>query len=122
MTGKILYAERDELCVHLLTGCLEKAGWEVTSAASSEEALEKIRVEQPDVVITGAVLLASSGYELCRLIKRDEDPLIRKIPVIFLSWHDRSEDIGQGFRAGANSYLAKPFDLDELKAVTDAAS
>jgi len=119
MSPKVLYAERNQLCIHLMKGCLEKAGWDVTGVLSTDEALEAIQRDTPDIVITGVVLLASSGYELCRAIRNADDLVTKRLPLIVLSWHERPEDIGQGFRAGADAYLAKPCDLDEVKAVMD---
>jgi two-component system alkaline phosphatase synthesis response regulator PhoP/two-component system response regulator VicR len=91
---------------------LELAGYEVTLAYDGAEALEKVRESRPDLVILDVMLPKLSGFEVLRQLK--EDPETEPIPVIMLTAKSEADDALQGYERGAQWYLSKPFDPEEL--------
>jgi len=100
---------------HLAMGIkfnLEQEGYRVTAVTSGPEALQTIEENEPevDLIILDIMLPGMSGYALCeQLRERGND-----VPIMILSARTLAEDRKRGFDVGANQYLSKPFDLDEL--------
>lgn len=91
---------------------LEKAGYEVITASDGEEGLEKTREGKPDLIILDLMLPKMDGYRVCRLIKFDEE--LEHIPIIILTVRDQKKDKTLGREVGANAYIVKPYDFQEL--------
>jgi two-component system phosphate regulon response regulator PhoB len=86
----------------------------VESAASGEEAFERVRSEPYDLVVLDWNLPGMTGIELCRLIRKD--PALYGLPVLFLTAQALSRDIVEAFANGADDYVVKPFRAPELGA------
>jgi len=86
-------------------------GFEVIEAVSGEEALERLRDETPDVVLLDVNMPRMSGIETCRVIRSFSD-----VPVIILSVRNLAKVRAEAFEAGADQYITKPFDVEELVA------
>lgn len=84
----------------------------VLVAANGQEGLQKARAEQPDLIVTDVMMPVMSGTELCRALKSDVS--ISHIPVILLTAKTSDEAQIEGFEAGADAYLSKPFNLEIL--------
>jgi adenylate cyclase len=97
--------------VRLLEAILAPAGFEVLSASSGPEALELVAGELPDLVLLDVQMAGMNGYEVCRRIREDEATAL--IPVVMLTSHDEEARI-DGIRAGADDFVTKPFDQQEL--------
>jgi two-component system OmpR family response regulator len=98
---------------HLAVGIkfnLEAEGYRVTTAADGPSALKAVENNDIDLVILDIMLPGMSGYAVCEKLREDGDD----IPILILSARTLSEDRTRGFDVGANQYLSKPFDLDEL--------
>jgi two-component system alkaline phosphatase synthesis response regulator PhoP len=98
---------------HLAVGIkynLEAEGYRVNTAADGPTALRLLEEEAFDLVVLDIMLPGMSGYAVCKSI-RDQGS---DVPVLILSARTLSEDRTRGFDVGANQYLSKPFDLDEL--------
>jgi DNA-binding response OmpR family regulator len=108
----IVVADDDPDILRLLERRLSRRGYAVATATDGAAALEKVRSTAPDAVVLDRVLPALSGEEVCAALKGDERTAA--IPVILLSAHASEREIVEGFGAGADDYLTKPFDLDEL--------
>jgi signal transduction histidine kinase len=93
---------------------LAERGYEVTPAADGEAALDAIRRRRPNLVVTDVMMPRLDGFGLLRAIR--EDPALRDLPVIVLSARAGEEAKVEGFEAGADDYLAKPFSARELLA------
>ena len=111
-TLSIVVADDDPDILRLLERRLSRRGYAVATATNGAAALEKVRSTAPDAVVLDRVLPALSGEEVCAALKADERTAA--IPVILLSAHASEREIVEGFGAGADDYLTKPFDLDEL--------
>ncbi len=111
MTAKILVVEDNSTQAKIL-GLLLKDHFEVTTARSGEDCLEKLAQASFDVVLLDVNLPGMNGYEVCRHIKADFET--EHIPVIFVSVNCTHEDRLHGFDAGGFDYLAKPVVKEEL--------
>ncbi len=96
----------------VISSCLHQGGLKVFTAGSGEEALEKISTYQPDVIILDVVLPDRSGFELCREFKAA--PITNNIPVVLCSTKITEIDKFWGLKQGADAYLPKPVDQEEL--------
>jgi DNA-binding response OmpR family regulator len=94
------------------------AGYTVVTAANGLEALQQIRRLPPDLVILDVNMPIMDGFALARRMR--EDPLLSWAPIIFLTVHSDFPSKLQGFRAGGDDYVVKPFDLTELQMRVEA--
>jgi len=92
---------------------LSNEGYEVVAASDGDEAIHRARAERPDLVITDVKMPRTDGYEVCRALKEDKET--RHVPVVIVSALGGELDSNRGFQAGANEYLTKPLDLEELR-------
>ena len=111
-TPRILIVEDEE---HLAVGIkynLEAEGYDATSVSDGPTALEYVQQhrDEVDLIILDLMLPGMSGYEVCESL-RENDHLM---PVLILSARTEPDDRARGFDVGADQYLTKPFDLDEL--------
>ncbi len=93
---------------------LEVEGYIVVEALNGQEALNKVRNEIPDIILLDLMLPGMDGYEVCTRLKNNA--LTRNIPIIMLTARDYVKDRVKGLEIGADDYVAKPFNLHELKA------
>lgn len=98
----------------MVSAVIDSAGHRVRLAASGNEALEEVRRTAPDLVLLDYRMGRPDGLEVCREIK--DDPSLAHLPVLILTGQNAMEDRLLGFDAGADDYLAKPFDTRELLA------
>ena len=98
----------------LLVDLLAVKGYQVETAASGAEALEKIAGVRPDLVLLDVVMPQMSGYEVCRRIR--EDPATMLLPVVMVTALDPAEERVKGLEAGADDFLTKPINQAELLA------
>ncbi|MBD1904779.1 response regulator [Funiculus sociatus GB2-A5] len=96
----------------IFSSCLRRGGLNVLTANNGEEALEKILAYKPDVIILDVVLPGRSGFELCRELKADAET--NKIPVVMCSTKGTDMDKFWGLKQGADAYIPKPVDQEEL--------
>ena len=110
--AKILIAEDEPDIRELVAFMLRFAGYEVLSASNGEEAVQAATREIPDLVLMDVRMPRMTGYDACRLMKAN--PVLRDVPVVFLSAKGQESEIQSGLEAGAEEYLLKPFSPDEL--------
>ena len=97
--------------VRLLEAILAPAGFAVSSASSGPEALELVTAELPDLVLLDVQMAGMNGYEVCRRIRENDATAL--LPVVMVTSHDSEARI-DGIRAGADDFVTKPFDQQEL--------
>ena len=100
--------------LELLRKVLDGDGYEACLAADGHQALERVELEPPDLILLDVLMPGLDGMEVCRRLKAE--PATRDIPVIFLTCKSDSHDILAGFEVGAVDYVAKPFRIPELLA------
>lgn len=108
-TGKarILIVDDLEMNRVLLEEMIKDIGGEPVLAESGEQALELVKEQCPELVLTDISMPGMDGYELCRILKRKKET--RNVPVIFISAYDEPEDIVEGLSMGGEDYITKPF-------------
>jgi DNA-binding response OmpR family regulator len=111
-TLSLVVADDDRDILRLLERRLSRRGYTVVSVADGRAALDAVRRIQPDAVVLDRLMPTMSGEEVCAALKADERTAA--IPVVLLSAQASEQEIVEGFGVGADDYLTKPFDLDEL--------
>jgi len=115
-SSRILVVDDEPQLRRALRSTLSALGFVVDDAESGEAALEKLREERFDLVLLDINLPGLSGIETCRAIRARSD-----VSVLILTVRDRAEDKIQALDAGADGYVTKPFDVNELLARVRAA-
>jgi two-component system phosphate regulon response regulator PhoB len=119
MSEAVLIVEDDEETRRLLARALRRQGLQVLTAGTGSEGLELIRRHAPAVVLLDLVLPEVSGEAVCVALRAD--PELAQIHVIMLTGMTKQEDRIAGFELGADDYVTKPFDLEELTLRVEAA-
>ena len=109
----ILVADDDFEILALVSGCAKKLGSTVVEANDGEEALELAREHRPALVVLDVMMPGMSGWEVCRAIREDED--LENTGVIMLTGIGERLNEMTSPLYGADEYLDKPFNLDELQ-------
>ena len=112
MVVKILLVEDSETQLKFLKDGLIQNGFEVETATNGAEAYKKLFEYIPDVVVSDILMPIIDGYQLCRMIKNVDE--VKKIPVILLTVLDKKIDSFWGKKAGAQLFLSKSIDINEL--------
>lgn len=108
----ILVIEDDDIVARTIERSLRSSEFRVTLANSGVEGLKAARRRPPDLVILDIIMPGMDGYTVCKEMRAD--PLLAEVPILFLTAKVKDEDKIAGFTAGADDYLAKPFNIDEL--------
>ena len=110
---RLLVVEDDIDISNMLRIYFTAQGYEVDAALRGTEALEKTRQVMPNLIILDIMLPDIDGYEVCRNLRMNTRT--SHIPIIFLTQRDERSDRLQGLELGADNYITKPFDIEELK-------
>jgi DNA-binding response OmpR family regulator len=108
----ILVVDDDEIVGRTIERTLQRHQFDTQTAKSGVEALKIIRRHPPDLIILDVLMPGMDGYEICEEIRRD--PRLTDLPILFLTARGKQEDVVQGLAAGADDYLTKPFNIEEL--------
>jgi two-component system response regulator MprA len=109
---RLLVVDDDRALRDVLRRALSLSGYDMHMASSGAEALAAVAGTIPDAVVLDVGLPDIDGLEVCRLLRREGN----RVPVLMLTARDAIADRIDGLDAGADDYLVKPFDIDELKA------
>jgi DNA-binding response OmpR family regulator len=109
VSAKILVVDDEPPIVDMLSYNLRRGNYKVVVACDGEQALEKARLEQPDLIILDLMLPRLDGLEVCRTLRRERD-----VPIIMLTARDDEIDRVVGLELGADDYVVKPFSMREL--------
>jgi DNA-binding response OmpR family regulator len=110
--ANVLVIEDDYIVGRTIQRSLPAEQFKVTVAKSGMEGLALARQSMPDLVILDVIMPGMDGYAVCREMRAD--PMLTRIPILFLTAKIKTEDKITGFNAGADDYLSKPFNIDEL--------
>ncbi len=110
--GKILLVDDSPTTCMLLEDKLGEGGFMVCTAGNGVEALEHLKVFNPDVIITDVTMPEMDGFELCRNLKNDHR--LSEVPVIMLTAATEEKEVLEGLGLGASDYIKKPFSPEEL--------
>ena len=114
----VLAADDDADILGLITFRLERSGYTVLQAHDGEEAFELARTAKPDLAILDVMMPKLDGFELTRRLRADE--ATKRMPIILLTARAQEADVQEGFEAGADDYIRKPFSSQELRARVQA--
>lgn len=112
MTKKILIADDEQNIVISLEFLMKREGFEVLIASDGEEAIRRIRADQPDLVLLDVMMPKKSGFEVCQEIKAD--PALAAVRILMLTAKGRDTEVAKGLALGADAYMTKPFSTKEL--------
>ncbi|TNF47495.1 response regulator, partial [bacterium] len=112
--GHILVIEDDPISRSILANIFDNEGYTVSEADDGVTGLEKMRRELPDLVCLDVVLPRLSGFEVCRMARKDMQ--LASTPILMVTSLDKKEDIIKGLKSGANDYISKPFTPAEVMA------
>ena len=110
--ARILIAEDEPDIRELVAFTLRFAGHEVVATANGEEAVQQAGQMIPDIILMDVRMPRMTGYDACRIMKAD--PILKDIPVEFLSAKGQDSEIQTGMAVGAEDYLLNPFAPDQL--------
>ena len=110
--GRILVVDDQRANVEIMGGVLQARGYEVVSAMSGGEALEQVRAHNPDLIVSDILMPGMDGYELCRHLRREAATTL--LPVILVTSLDPQVERVNGIEAGADDFLSKPVNWEEL--------
>jgi DNA-binding NarL/FixJ family response regulator len=116
---KLLLIDDDPNLILLVKDYLEFRGYEVVTAENGREALEVLEKQTPDMIICDVMMPEMDGYSLVSAIR--SDPKTSWIPVLFLSAKGQSQDRVKGLNIGADVYMVKPFEPEELVAQVESS-
>ncbi len=119
MRSRVLVADDDPPTRALIDMALQEAGYDCVLAADGRAALEQARATRPDLVVLDVGMPFMTGDEVHRELRRD--PRTRYVPVVFVTAKRTTGEMAARLRNGADDYVAKPFDVDELVARIAAA-
>src|SRR5947208_3237227 len=112
MSGRILVVDDQRAIAEMMTGVLQGRGYEVLTAFDGETALRQVHAERPDLVVSDILMPGMDGYELCRRVR--SDPLTALLPIVLVTSLDPQAERINGLEAGADDFLSKPVNWEEL--------
>jgi len=107
----VLVVDDDPMVVDVITEKLREAGYVVQQAASAHEAVELYQRERPDLIVLDLILPDADGLVVCARLRADAD-----VPIVIVSGTRRDRDRVLALELGADDFISKPFDLEELEA------
>jgi signal transduction histidine kinase/DNA-binding response OmpR family regulator len=114
----IVLIVEDNPDVALFLGHILEEKYQVVKAQNGTEGVDKAREIIPDIIVTDIMMPHTSGIELCKMVRADE--LLNHIPIIIVTARSGASDRLEALAAGADAFLVKPFNNDELKALVEA--
>ena len=112
MSGRILVVDDQRAIAEMMAGVLQGRGYEVFTAFDGESALRQVRAERPDLLVSDILMPGMDGYELCRRVR--SDPLTALLPIVLVTSLEPQAERINGLEAGADDFLSKPVNWDEL--------
>jgi two-component system response regulator MprA len=109
--ARILVVDDDPLILSMMRRHLEVEGYSVTSASDGDTAVELMRRDGADLLILDVMMPGLDGFEVCRTVRRESN-----VPILMLTARDEATDKVHGLDCGADDYVVKPFNPDELLA------
>jgi DNA-binding NarL/FixJ family response regulator len=117
MSKRLLVVDDEPNLLRAVAACLKAEDYEVSTARSGREALLQLAETVPDLIVSDIRMPGMDGYKLARQLRGS--PRTALIPIVFLSAKDETADRIEGFRAGIDAYITKPFEPDELIAIVN---
>jgi two-component system cell cycle response regulator len=116
----VLVADDQPLSRETTARILREGGFRVVTCADGQEVIDRAGTEHPDAVVLDVVMPRMHGHEVCRTLKRIASRAGEHLPILFLSSRSDPPSRVEGLRAGADDFLGKPYDAEELRARVEA--
>ncbi len=110
--ASILVVDDDKEVARTIRSCLQRENHDIRMVHGGVEALHSVQKQRPDLIVLDILMPDMNGIEVCRRLRADERTA--NVPIIFLTAMGRLSDKIEGFEAGGDDYLTKPFELEEL--------
>ncbi len=117
MSKRLLVVDDEPNLLRAVAACLKAENYEVNTARNGNDALMQLAESVPDLIISDIRMPGMDGYKLARQLRGS--PRTALVPIVFLTAKDETADRIEGFRAGIDAYLTKPFEPEELIAVVN---
>ncbi len=117
MSSQLLLVDDEPGLREAVKDYLQESGFNVQVASNAREGWELMQQNTPDLVISDVMMPQVDGYKFLKQLR--EDPRFKTMPVVFLTAKGMTSDRIQGYQAGVDAYLPKPFDPDELVAIIE---
>ena len=117
MSAQLLLVDDEPGIREAVKDYLQESGFSVQVASNALEGWEWMQLNTPDLVISDVMMPQVDGYQFLKQLR--EDPRFKALPVVFLTAKGMTTDRIQGYQAGVDAYLPKPFDPDELVAIVE---
>jgi len=117
MSGRLLLVDDEPRLREAVQAYLSDSGFEVTVASNATEGWDLLQRTSPDLVISDIMMPQVDGYQFLAQMRQDDR--FKALPVVFLTARGMTADRIQGYNAGCDAYLSKPFDPDELVAIVE---
>lgn len=117
MSAQLLLVDDEPGLREAVKDYLEDSGFKVKVASNAREGWELMQQNTPDLLISDIMMPQVDGYQFLKQVR--EDPRFKRLPVVFLTAKGMTTDRIQGYQAGVDAYLPKPFDPDELVAIVE---
>ena len=117
MPKRLLVVDDEPNLLRAVAACLKAENYDVSTARSGHDALVHLAESIPDLIISDIRMPGMDGYKLARQLRASQRTAL--VPIVFLTAKDETADRIEGFRAGVDAYLTKPFEPDELIAVVN---
>jgi two-component system, OmpR family, response regulator len=108
--ARLLVVDDEPNILELLSASLRFAGFDVATASNGNDALRVAETYQPDLVVLDVMMPGLDGFEVVRRLRKDDE----RVPVLFLTAKDATEDKVAGLTLGGDDYITKPFSLEEV--------
>jgi DNA-binding NarL/FixJ family response regulator len=118
VSKRLLLIDDEPNLLRAVAACLRSSDFEVSTARSAHEALVQLSQAVPDLVVSDIRMPGMDGIQLARQLRGS--PRTALVPIVFLTAKDQTADRVEGFRAGVDAYLTKPFEPEELIAVVNS--
>jgi len=115
---RILVADDEPALLRLLEFVLGRRGYVIQGVSNGDAAIDVLKAECPDLAILDVMMPGRDGYEVLTYIRETDH--LAGLPVVLLTARAQLDDIQQGLSLGADAYLAKPFDPEELLSVVES--
>ena len=109
---KILLVDDDPLIQRLIAQLLIASGYQVETAVSGRMAIAMVQKAPPDLILLDVMMPEMDGYEVCQRLRQEPQGI--SVPVVMLTAMDEPESVIKALRSGADDYVTKPFEIDEL--------
>lgn len=118
MAGQVLLVDDEPGLREAVQAYLEDSGFTVHVASNATQGWELLQQVSPDLLISDIMMPQVDGYQFLQQVR--DDPRFQALPVVFLTARGMTSDRIQGYQAGCDAYLPKPFDPDELVAIVQS--